>query len=63
MDKVWAAIGLLTKHPVLVVTVTMLELTTRRNVEVTVARLLKDGEKYLDCSAILFNVVRNSRHY
>lgn len=52
MDKVWAAIGLLTKHPVLVVTVTMLELTMRRNVEVTVARLLNDGEKYQNCSAI-----------
>ena len=44
MDRILAATGLLIKHPVPVITVTMLELITRINAEVTVARLLKDGK-------------------
>jgi len=56
MDRVWAATGLLTKHLVLVVTVTMLELTMKKNVQVTVASLLKDGEK---CLEFCWMLVRN----
>lgn len=63
MDKVWAATGLLTKHLVPVVIVTMQGLTMRKNVQVTVARLLNDGEKCLPCSWIFcWMLVRNHCH-
>lgn len=45
MDKVSVATGQRIKHLVLVITATMQELIMRRNVELTVARLLSGGKK------------------
>lgn len=44
MDRILAVTGLLIKRPGPVITVTTQELITRINVEVTAARLLKDGK-------------------
>ena len=59
MDRTLAATGLLIKQLVPVITVTMLELIMRINAEVTVARLLKDGEKYIVNPEVLLMLLRN----
>ena len=59
MDRTLAATGLLIRQLVPVITVTMLELIMRINAEVTVARLLKDGEKYIVNPEVLLMLLKN----